>query len=199
MIYLGRPSTLILLSLLLLGGCATRPTNPSIAQVDLSKGYRLRTREEHLHAIDPRTLVILAFSGGGTRASAFSYGVLEALRRIEIVGPQGQKGRMLDEVDMITGVSGGSFTALAYGLYGDKLFDIYETSFLKRNVQGELIRRILNPLHWGALWSNGWGRSEVAAQLYDDILFHGATFADLDRGDGPLIVATATDISTGGA
>jgi NTE family protein len=198
MIHLSKPSTLVLVSLLVLGGCATRPINPSIAQVDLSKGYRFQTREEHLHEIDPKTLIILAFSGGGTRAAAFSYGVLEALRRIEIVGPQGKKGRMLDEVDIITGVSGGSFTALAYGRYGDKLFDIYETSFLKRNIQGELIRRILNPFHWGALWSKGWDRSEVAAKLYDDVLFHGATFADLDRGDGPLIIATATDISTGG-
>jgi len=33
--------------------------------------------------------------------------------------------------------------------------------------------------------------------MYDEILFNGATFGDLDRGDGPLIVATATDISTG--
>jgi len=32
---------------------------------------------------------------------------------------------------------------LAYGLYGERLFDIYETSFLKRNVQGELITRVL--------------------------------------------------------
>ncbi len=188
---------LVLVSLLLLGGCATRPINPSIARVELSKGYRFQTREAHFHEIDPSTLVILAFSGGGTRAAAFSYGVLEALRRIQIVGPQGKKGRLLDEVDIITGVSGGSFTALAYGLYGDKLFDVYETSFLKRNVQCELIRRMLNPAHWGGHWS-GWDRSEVAAQLYDKILFHGATFADLDRGDGPLIIATATDISTGG-
>ena len=191
------PPLLVLASLLLLGGCATHPINPSIAQVDLSKGYRFETREQHLHEIDPQTLVILAFSGGGTRAAAFSYGVLEALRRIEIVGPQGKKGRLLDEVDIITGVSGGSFTALAYGLYGDKLFDMYETSFLKRNVQGELIRGVLNPAHWAALWSPGWGRSEVAAQLYDKILFHGATFADLDRGDGPLVLAIATDITTG--
>jgi NTE family protein len=194
----SKPSSLVLVSLLLLGGCATRPINPSITQVDLSKGYRFQTREEHLHEIDPSTLIILAFSGGGTRAAAFSYGVLEALRRIQIVGPQGNKGRLLDEVDIITGVSGGSFTALAYGLYGDKLFDLYETSFLKRNVQGELIRRVLNPAHWGGPGSKGWARSEVAAQLYDKILFHGATFADLDRGDGPLIIATATDISTGG-
>jgi NTE family protein len=33
--------------------------------------------------------------------------------------------------------------------------------------------------------------------LYDEILFDGATFGDLDRGNGPFIIATATDISTG--
>ena len=47
---------------------------------------------------------------------------------MEIIGPKGKKIRMIDEVDLITGVSGGSFTALAYGLYGEKLFDIYETA-----------------------------------------------------------------------
>ena len=99
---------------------------------------------------------------------------------------------------MITGVSGGSFTALAYGLYGDKLFADYEQRFLKRDVQGELVARAFNPVNWGELSSTGWGRSELAAQLYDEILFNGATFGDLDRGDGPFIVASATDISTGG-
>jgi NTE family protein len=142
-------------------------------------------------------LVVLAFSGGGTRAAAFSYGVLEFLRRTELIGPKGNRGRLLDEVDVITGVSGGSFTALAYGLYGEKLFTEYEQGFLKRNVQGEIISRTLNPAYWGKLWSTGWGRSELAAQLYDEILFRGATFGDLDRGTGPLILASATDISTG--
>ena len=33
--------------------------------------------------------------------------------------------------------------------------------------------------------------------MYDEILFNGATFGDLDRGNGPLILASATDISTG--
>jgi NTE family protein len=37
----------------------------------------------------------------------------------------------------------------------------------------------------------------LASQLYDEILFHGATFGDLDRGGGPFVNATATDISTG--
>jgi len=142
-------------------------------------------------------LVILAFSGGGTRAAAFSYGVLEALRDIEVVTSNGDKSRLLDEVDVITGVSGGSFTALGYGLYGDRLFDLFESSFLKRDVQGALVRRMLNPLNWPALWSSGWGRSELAAQLYDEILFHDATFADLERAAGPVIAVSATELTSG--
>ncbi len=183
------------IALLLLGGCATRPVNPPIAIADITTGYRFELRQAKVR--DKENLVILAFSGGGTRAAAFSYGVLEFLRRTEVLGPKGNRGRLLDEVDVITGVSGGSFTALAYGLYGDKLFDDYEQSFLKRNVQGEIIARAVNPVYWGDLLSTGWGRSELAAQLYDEILFHGATFGDLDRGAGPLILASATDISTG--
>ena len=104
---------------------------------------------------------------------------------------------MIDDVNVITGVSGGSFTALAYGLYGDKLFDQYEKRFLKRDVQGELIARMLDPIKWGALSSTGWGRSELAAEVYDEILFDGATFADLDRSRGPLVAVMATDISRG--
>lgn len=180
---------------LLLAGCATPSINPPITQTDPSSGYRFETRQASVENKD--NLVILAFSGGGTRAAAFSYGVLEFLRRTEIVGPKGNKGRLLDEVDIITGVSGGSFTALAYGLYGEKLFDIYEQSFLKRNVQGEIIARVFSPKYWAKLSSTGFGRSELAAQLYDEILFHDATFADLSRGHGPLIMASATDISTG--
>ena len=198
----GRPLTglrmpaLLMLALFLLGGCATRPVNPPITQTDPRTGYRFETRQlESKNSKD--NLVILAFSGGGTRAAAFSYGVLEFLRRTEVVAPNGAKVRLLDSIDVITGVSGGSFTALAYGLYGDKLFDDYEQRFLKRNVQGELIARALSPRYWGDLSSEGWGRSELAAQLYDEILFNGATFGDLNRGKGPMILASATDISSG--
>jgi NTE family protein len=185
----------ILLAAILLGGCATRPVNPPIEHAETGAGYRIDT--VLARRPDKENLVILAFSGGGTRAAAFSYGVLEFLRRTVVTGPNGNRVRLLDAVDVITGVSGGSFTALAYGLYGDKLFDTYEQSFLKRNVQGEIVARTLSPANWGSLLSTGWGRSELAAQLYDEILFHGATFGDLARGNGPLILASATDISTG--
>jgi NTE family protein len=182
-------------SIFLAAGCATRPVNPPITQFDRAYGYQSQTRIQMTK--DPDNLVILAFSGGGTRAAAFSYGVLEVLRRTYVTGPRGNRFRLLDGVDIITGVSGGSFTALAYGLYGERLFDEYEKRFLKRNVQGELISRSVNPLNWGALSSIGWGRSELAAKLYDEILFDNATFDDLRRKPGPLIAVLATDLSTG--
>ena len=182
-------------ALLALAGCASRPLNPPIAQADPNGGYRFETRVGKDK--ERENLIVLALSGGGTRAAAFSYGVLEYLRRTEMVTAQGKTIRLLDVVDVITGVSGGSFTALAYGLYGDQLFDDYEQRFLKRNVQGEIVSRVFNPAHWGTLGGAATGRSEVAAQLYDEILFNGATFADLQRGNGPLIVASATALSTG--
>jgi NTE family protein len=179
----------------LVAGCATRPVLPPLATVGADEGYRIAGREAAAAGKD--NLVVLAFSGGGTRAAAFSFGVLEYLRRTEIAGPDGKVHRLLDDVDVVTGVSGGSFTALAYGLYGDRLFDEYEARFLRRDVQGEILARTFDPTYWGRLWSSGWGRSELAAELYDEILFEGATYGDLARRRGPLILASATDISTG--
>lgn len=181
-------------------GCAARPINTPISKVDLNSGYRELSAGLVLNGNRlPETAVILAFSGGGTRAAAFSYGVLETLRDLEIVSSNGQVTRGLDHINLISGVSGGSFTALSYGLYGEKLFDFYEADFLKRDVQGELISRALNPFNWTNLASTGWGRSEMAAELYDEILFHGATYEDLGKRNGPMILASATDISSGAA
>jgi NTE family protein len=183
-----------LLTVFALAGCATRPVNHRIERFDATKTYTFQRPSENLE--DRQHLVLLAFSGGGMRAAAFSYGVLETLRDMEITAPSGRKVRALDEVDVITAVSGGSFTALAYGLYGDKLFADYEGRFLKRDVQGELIARVLNPLNWGALASTGWSRSELAADVYDEMLFDGATYADLKR-SGPQIFVSATDLAEG--
>ena len=132
MTLLRTPSLLVIAAFLLLIGCAHRPINPPITQADPKAGYRYLTRPQYSSGNDG--MVILAFSGGGTRAAAFSYGVLEFLRDTEVVGPKGNKARLLDFVGVITGVSGGSFTALAYGLYGDNLFEDYEQRFLKRDV-----------------------------------------------------------------
>jgi NTE family protein len=118
-----------LLAIMALAGCASRPINEPITPFDPKSGYRPYLLIPKRQNNDPHTLFIVSFSGGGTRAAAFSYGVLEELRRTEIV-IDGRRRRLIDEVDVVTGVSEGSFTALAYALYGDRLFAEYEDRFL---------------------------------------------------------------------
>ncbi len=86
---------------------------------------------------------------------------------------------------------------MAYALHGDKLFADYDERFLKWDVQGTLIRRSINPLNWPKFIGGSVGRSELAADYYDEILFEGATFGDLLELPGPVAIATGTDISTG--
>ncbi|MDB5849487.1 MAG: hypothetical protein JWP29_3239 [Rhodoferax sp.] len=182
-----------------LAGCtAMAPVNPPITQVDPEGGYRITKLLQRTQGPrnDPQALVLLAFSGGGTRAAALSYGVLEELRRTQVT-VRGDTHTALDEVDLVSGVSGGSFTALSYALYGERLFTEYEPRFLKRDVQGELVRRGMSPSYWGKLGSAGYGRSELAADYYDEILFGGATYADLLKTAGPAALVTGTDLSTG--
>ena len=174
-------------------GCAHRRANVPLAKVDHSTGYYFHPGGRTNQSDD--VLFALAFSGGGTRAAAFAYGVLEELRDTKLPGDGAHS--LLNEVDVISSVSGGSVTAAAYGLYGDRVFDMLEPAFLKRNVQSSLVLQTLNPLHWPALWSSTYGRSELMADFYDRTLFHGATFDALRTNGGPFLVINGTDITTG--
>lgn len=94
-------------ALLALAGCASRPINAPIIKANPESGYRAHLIAPKIPNNDPHTLFLLAFSGGGMRAAAFAYGVLEELRRTEIV-VDGRKRRLIDEVDGMVGVSGGA-------------------------------------------------------------------------------------------
>ena len=141
-------------------------------------------------------LLFVAFSGGGTRAAAFSYGVLEELRDTHIRQGE-QEIRLLDEIDAISSVSGGSFTAAYYRLFGDQIFEDYEDLFLKRNVQQSLINSMLNPANWFRLLASGFDRTELAIDYYDKNIFRGRTFGDLLARPGPRLDVNATDLSIG--
>ena len=61
-----------MLALAFLAGCASRPINEPITQVDPQSGYRAYLRIFKQLNNDPHILFVLSFSGGGTRAAAFS-------------------------------------------------------------------------------------------------------------------------------
>ncbi len=176
-------------------GCAHYPINQPITEVHPDAGYR--PAQIKAPGNSDNLLLYLTFSGGGTRAAALSYGVLEELRKTEVV-IDGKKRRLLDEVDGISSVSGGSFTAGYYGLFGDRIFEDFEGKFLKKNIQGALtVRTFLNPINWFRLPSNYFDRSDLAAEYYDKHIFEGRTFGDLAARKGPIIVMNATDMTHG--
>ncbi|HTQ81525.1 MAG TPA: patatin-like phospholipase family protein, partial [Thermoanaerobaculia bacterium] len=137
----------------------------------------------------------LTFSGGGTRAAALSYGVLKELKGTP-VKVDGQTKPLLSEVDIISSISGGSFTAAYYGLFGDRIFADFESRFLKRKVQNALILRFLAPWNWPRLWSPYFDRIDLAAEYYDQEVFDRRTFKSLaERNQTPFILLNATDIA----
>jgi NTE family protein len=104
---------------------------------------------------------------------------------------------LLDEVDVISSVSGGSFTAAYYGLFGRRIFADFESRFLKKNIQNELYSQTLEPGNWFRLPSGKFARSDLAAEYYDQNIFEGGTFGDIAARGGPLILVNATDITLG--
>jgi len=193
-----RPSLIALgvapLAVLLIACGTYFPVNEPLEAWEPSRGYRAAARElplasEELH-------LMLAFSGGGTRASAFAYGVLEELA-VTHVEFDGRVRSLVDEVDAVSGVSGGSFTAAYLGLHGRGIFRDFPERFLHRDVQGGLLLRLLFPTNWLRLFSPYWARSDLAAEYYDSRIFDGATFGDLVGSPGPFVAIHATDLTTG--
>lgn len=182
---------------LVLQACSSYILNQRLQRYDPGSGYRFPEPGPVQRANSDSLFVCLAFSGGGTRAAAFSYGVLKKLRDTPISW-KGKTGKLLDEVDCISGISGGSFTAAYYGLFGDRIFQDYRSRFLDRDIQGELVWIALNPLNWPRLASPKFNRIDLATELYDETIFDRKTFADLiQREDRPYVILHATNLASG--
>lgn len=144
-------------------GCQyVRPTmNAPLATWDPTYGYRSTNLPPSKTGSSDSLFIVASFSGGGTRASTLAYGVLRELARTQIVW-EGQRKRLLDELNIINALSGGSFTAAYYALYGDRIFDDFETRFLRKNWESELRARIFrSPINWFRMWSPFFGRAHI--------------------------------------
>ena len=171
------------------------PINPKLVRVDPDAGYRA----SRVLATEPDDTLFmhLSISGGGVRAAAFGFGVLEALRDTAIVW-DGRPQRLIDQLDIMMGVSGGSILAASYALRGvDGLAD-FETRFLNASLQQDLEAAALSPRGLWRIQSPRFGRGDLLAEHLDERLFDGATFADLSRRPHkPFVVIYASDMFNG--
>ena len=140
-----------------------------------------------------KLFVVVTFSGGGKRAAAFSYGVLEALRDVEVTTPDGERHPLLDEIDLISAVSGGAFTAAYYALNGKESFQSYAPRFLNHDTEQDLWHKVLTPVNWPRLAKTEVSRSDLEVEYFDEQLFKGATVNDVMT-RSPRVIVSATDL-----
>ncbi len=141
---------------------------------------------------DGSTVVGLAFSGGGTRAAAFSYGVLRALDDI-VIDEQPRRRTLVDDVRMISGASGGAVTAAYFGYRGKDGYQDFRERFLIQDAEADL-RTSLSPLNLVRAYNGGVNDRSGFAKWLNDHLFDGATFQAFRKPDRPIVWINASDI-----
>jgi NTE family protein len=176
---------------LAVGGCASinqTPINAPATQVSFAP-------EEFLRVDDfPELAIGLAFSGGGTRAAAFSFGVLQGLDRIPVPGDRGQR-TLLDAVDLVSGVSGGSVTAAYFGLKQRDALTDFRERFLVQDAEAGFSTAISLTNIFTLLDKGGANSSRSLAHWLDHAVFEGATFRDFRRQSRrPNVWISASDI-----
>jgi NTE family protein len=180
-------------------GCATLPETPALTTYDPDRGYRYRNLAagEAAGGNSEELFVIVTISGGGMRSVALGYGVLERLRELRITY-KGRERRLIDEVDVIAGVSMGSLLAAHYAAHGDDLFETFPETILYRDVGADLVTKLLSPVNLLRIASPVFGRSDLVAEYYDRTIFRGLTYGDLlSRGRRPMLIVGATDLGQG--
>jgi NTE family protein len=141
-------------------------------------GYRFPNLAPPEEGNSDSLFVVTSFSGGGTRASALSFGALRVLAR-QSIRWEGKEKRLLDELDVIYALSGGPLQG--------PIIPCSATAFsMTSNIAScgktgkELKHRILrSPSNWLRLWSPYFGRIHIMAELLDEALYEGKTYGDL--------------------
>jgi predicted acylesterase/phospholipase RssA len=135
-------------------------------------------------------LIGLSFSGGGTRAAAFSFGVLQEMDTIAM--PRASD-KMLDRIDYISGVSGGSVTAAYFGLKKREALTDFRERFLLLNAE-EGLQTTLSLGTIGRALGGGINDSTAFTKWLDAHLFNNVTFGQFRNVGSPRVWINASDI-----
>jgi NTE family protein len=157
--------------------------NPREVETDLATG--VETNYDDM-------VVALSFSGGGMRAAAFSYGVLEGFDQTRVPTRAGAAS-LLDRLDFLSGVSGGSILAAYYGLKGRAALGDFRQRFLLVNAE-ESLQTDLSLGNIARGLNGGVNDATKFPVWLDAHLYNQATFRDLLRRQRPRVWINAADI-----
>lgn len=184
---------LSLLSLVFLFGCAgpisNKAINPPISQVFLQQAALAR-------APGSQNMIALSLSGGGMRAAAFAFGVMQELAKEDGTNPAGTvvADDVFEDISFISSVSGGSLTAAYFGLHGRSSYQDFRQHVLAQDLERELRVSLWSPVNLARVLAGGLNdRSNLAHILHREI-YGQATFADFYRQRKPEIWINATDL-----
>lgn len=135
--------------------------------------------------------IALALSGGGARAAAFSYGVLLELRDRRDANGQ----RLIDDVSLVTAVSGSAPTAAWLGLHGVDGLDGYRAEVLDKDWAGPVRDNVFWPPNWLAAMDGGMNGPAEIADWLDREAFKGARMDQMRA--RPRVLLNATELYTG--
>lgn len=133
--------------------------------------------------------IILAFSGGGLRATAFAHGVLSGLASVK-AGDQD----LLEDVALISAVSGGALTAAHFGVFGREGLGGFAEQALADGFEDAMRTSLWSPANLLRAIGGGVNGRENFSDILDDRVFNGATFGDMYRRGRPGIRIQATDL-----
>ncbi|HEX4408572.1 MAG TPA: patatin-like phospholipase family protein [Xanthobacteraceae bacterium] len=137
-------------------------------------------------------VVALSFSGGGTRAAAFSYGVLQGFENTSVPTRSGPVA-LIDRLDFLSGVSGGSTLAAYYGLHGHSGYADFKQRFLLANAEEGLQTNLtLGNIARGL--NGGVNDATQFPPWLDAHLYNHATFRDLLKRQRPRVWINASDV-----
>lgn len=143
--------------------------------------------QEPAPGADDGVEVVLCFSGGGTRAAAFALGAARGLSEVPAGGAS-----LLERVDRVVGVSGGSLTAAQVALdHSPAALDRFEAEVLRVDLERAMVRAAAADSF--ALAFRDLTRSDVAAGCFAARLGGPLTFADLPA--RPELLVQTTDVA----
>ncbi len=142
---------------------------------------------------DGSTVVALSFSGGGTRAAAFGYGVLQELDSLTIDEFPHHR-TLVDNVRTVAGTSGGAVLAAYLGYKGKEEYRDFRERFLYQDAEANMTTSVLPATLAKAALQGGANDRNSFARWLDDNLFDHATFSAFGKPGRPLVWVTASDI-----